>query len=174
MCVLPGVWLCFSQNVTFYQPTTYHFICRRSHIFDFGMVAFFRSFLGYVFEGIFCVFLCFSVLRVVHFWNHFVVFFNFLGYVFKHRFLLSSRAHFSEILVVFWPHFLTCFCNWSHLWFSWFLTTLPVENSFFTGLTASLSTHFVVVFSTSFQMQFLTWFSQLLKPFRCPFCSKKR
>ena len=62
------------------------------------------------------------------------------------------------MLVVFWHHFLTCFCNWSHLWFSWFLTTLPIENSFFPGLMASLLTHFVIIFSTSFQVSFLTWF----------------
>ena len=79
-----------------------------------------------------------------------------------------SRA----VLVIIWHHFLTRFCICSHLWFSWFLTTLPIENSFFTGLTASLLTHFVLIFSTSFQVSFLTWFSQLLKPFRCPFCSK--
>ena len=68
----------------------------------------------------------------------------------------------------------TCFCICSHLWFQWFLTTIPLENSFFTGLTASLLTHFVLVFSTSFQVSFLICFSQLLKLFRCPFCSNKQ
>ena len=45
----------------------------------------------------------------VHFWNHFGVFFDLLGYAFKRRFLLSSRAHFSMIFGVISTSFFVMF-----------------------------------------------------------------
>ena len=68
-----------------------------------------KSFLGCVFKGFFYILLCFSELLGVHFWSHFGVFFYFLGYAFKHRFLLSSRAHFSMIFGVISTSFFVMF-----------------------------------------------------------------
>ena len=53
--------------------------------------------------------LCFSELLGVHFWSHFGIIFDFLGYAFKHRFLLSSRAHFSMIFGVISTSFFVMF-----------------------------------------------------------------
>ena len=53
--------------------------------------------------------LCFNELLGVHFWSHFGVIFDFLGYAFKHRFLLSSRAHFSVIFGVISTSFFVMF-----------------------------------------------------------------
>ena len=148
-------------------------ICRRAENVMFFWCLFCMLFLVRFWKRVSLFFLCFSVSWGSIAGLNFEYFSSFWGM------FLSIVFYWVPGLIFqwFWCYFdilLTYFRNCSHLWFSWFLTTLPIENSFFTGLTASLLTHFVLVFSTSFQVSFLTWFSQLLKLFWCPFCAKKQ
>ena len=61
MCVLPNVWLCFSQNVTFYKVTTQNSACRRPPFLQPGMGAIVGFVFGSVLAKLFNVFVRFNV-----------------------------------------------------------------------------------------------------------------
>ena len=85
----------------------------------------------------------------IHFGVIFCVFFDLWGSVFKLRFLLISGTDFSWNLASFRHIFLIFVCTCRHLWFKWFLTTLPFENAFLASPRVSNLIHFQhVLFST--------------------------